>query len=182
MTRLFVALKIPGKVRNEIINLRNKAVIDYENYKWEPEEKIHLTLKFIGEVKDELTAPISDALNFVENYKSFNCSLTKFDFFYRDKRPKILWLGLDISNEINNLVHKINEEMAKFSIPAEKRAFNAHLTIKRLKGNEGNEFVKKFKEFKIPELNFIANEIMLVKSELLPSGSRYTEIKNFKLK
>lgn len=182
MIRLFVALKIPGEIRNEIINLRNKAVIYYEKYKWEPEEKIHLTLKFIGEVKEELITPISEALDFVEDYQIFNCSLTKFDFFYRDKKPKILWLGLDINKEINNLVYRINEEMAKFSIPAEKRNFNAHLTIKRLKGNEGNEFVKRFKEFKIPELNFIAGEIMLVKSELLPSGSRYTEIKNYKLK
>ncbi len=182
MTRLFVALKIPDEVRSKIIKLRNDAIINYVNYKWEPEEKIHLTLKFIGEVKDELKTPISSALSFVENYKSFNCRLTKFDFFYRDKKPKILWLGLDINNEINKLVFKINEEMTKYSIPIEKRKYYAHLTIKRLKGDEGSEFEKRFKDFNIPGVEFISNEVMLVKSELFSSGSRYTEIKNYKLK
>ena len=182
MIRLFIALKIPLEIRNEIVNLRNKAIVNHNDYMWEPEEKIHLTLKFIGDVKKELTEPILSALKFVEEYGSFSCSLKSFDFFYKDGEPKILWMGLDINNEIINLVTKINNELEKFFIAADKRKFKAHLTIKRLKGNEGIKFENSFKEFKVPEIKFKASEIALVKSELFPYGSKYSEIEIYKLK
>ncbi len=182
MIRLFVALKIPFNIRNEITSLRNKAFANYNQFKWEPEDKIHLTLKFIGEVKEELTEPIAKSLKFVESYDRFYCTLKNFCFFYNKNEPKILWMGLNIGNEIINLVEEINNELEKFSIPPDKRKFQSHLTIKRLKGNEGNNFVKSFKDFRVPEIRFYSGEIALYKSELFPSGSKYTEIENYKLK
>lgn len=43
-------------------------------------EKLHLTIKFIGDVDSELVSKISDELMFVEDYNSINCSFTKFGF------------------------------------------------------------------------------------------------------
>lgn len=182
MNRLFIALKIPGETREKIIKLRNEAFPNFLKFKWEPEDKIHLTLKFIGEVQEGLTEQIADKIKFVEEYNKFNCSLTNFGFFYKQKEAKILWMGLSTSNQIIELVKKLNDELEKFSIPSEKRKFQSHLTIKRMKGDEGIGFVNSFKQFKIPEIKFVAGEVILVKSELLPTGSKYTEIKSYTLK
>ena len=57
-------------------------------------EKIHLTLKFIGDVEEDLVDKIAESLSFIEKYNSFELSLTKFGFFFRDNNPKILWIGL----------------------------------------------------------------------------------------
>jgi len=182
MTRLFVALKIPLDIRETIIKIRNNSVANPQKYKWEDKNKIHLTLKFIGEVKDELIQPIAGHILFIKEYKKINCTLNKFGFFYRDGKPKILWLGLDIDFEIYNLVERLNKELENFSIPAEHRKFKPHLTIKRLRGNEDEDFVNNFEKAIIPEINFTANEISLMKSELLPAGSKYEDLKIYNLK
>ncbi len=183
MIRLFIALKTPDEVRKKIIEFRNEALPDYRKYdKWEPEDKIHLTLKFIGEVKPELSEQIADHIKFVSEYEKFICSLTQFGFFYKQKAAKILWVGLSIDNLVFDLVNRLNEELEKFSIVPEKRKFHAHLTIKRLKGTEGQDFISSFERFKIPAYNFVSAEIALMKSELSPAGSKYTDIKIYNLK
>ena len=182
MPRLFIALKIPKDAREKIIALRNEAMPDFHKYKWEPVEKIHLTLKFIGEVKNELVEDITEAIRFLEDYESFNCKLTKFGFFYRYKNPAVLWMGLAVDKNIDNLVERLNEVLEKFSIKSEKRKFSAHLTIKRLKGNEEKDFVDCFERYKVPEVKFKAGEAVLMESDVSPSGSKYKEIKNFYLK
>ena len=189
MNRLFIALMIPGEIREKIISLRNKAIKNYNTFRWEPEEKIHLTLKFIGDVNDELTEPIINALKFVSDYNCFNCRLTRFGFFYkqgntgqRGRQARVLWVGLSLDDSIFRMVDKINKEFESLSIPSEKRKFRPHLTIKRLKGDEGENFINAFESFEIPEIQFNAGEIALIKSDLLPGGSKYTEIKKYKLK
>lgn len=182
MNRLFIALKIPKEIREKIISFRDEAIINPAAFRWEPEEKIHLTLKFIGDVKDELTEPIIESLNFIPGYNSFDCALTRFGFFYNLGQPKILWMGLSLNESIYQLVDKINKELEVFSIHTERKKFQPHLTVKRLKGDEGDTFIKSFESFKIPGIKFKAGEIALMKSDLLPKGSRYTEIKNYNLK
>ncbi|MGD1006027.1 MAG: RNA 2',3'-cyclic phosphodiesterase [Ignavibacteriaceae bacterium] len=182
MNRLFIALKIPKGIREKIISFRDSAIIDYRMYKWEPEEKIHLTLKFIGEVKEELTESIINSLKFVTDYNSFECRLTRFGFFYKRGQSRILWIGLSLNSYIDQLLEKINKKLEKFSIPAERRIFQPHLTIKRLKGDEGKNFIDSFESFKVPDIQFKAFEVVLMRSDLLPSGSKYTEIKKYNLK
>ena len=79
--RLFVSLNLPESITYKIIALRDSISAD-EKIKWEPKEKLHLTIKFIGDVDSELVSKISDELMFVEDYNSINCSFTKFGFFY----------------------------------------------------------------------------------------------------
>lgn len=182
-------MKIPGEIREKIVNLYNEAIKDSKLYKWETEEKLHLTLKFIGEVEKEISDSIINSLKFVSDYCSFNCNLTRFGIFYKQDRSgktgreaRVLWIGLSVSNQVNQLVEKINIELEKFSIPAEKRKFQPHITIMRLRGDEGSNFIESFENFRFPEVRFIANEIVLMKSDLLPKGSKYTEIKKYNLK
>jgi len=55
--RLFISLNIPDNMIEQIISLRDK-IFNNENIKWEPKEKLHLTIKFIGDVSDEITDKI----------------------------------------------------------------------------------------------------------------------------
>ncbi len=182
MIRLFIALNIPEDIRDRINSLRKEAEDKHDKLKWEPKEKLHLTLKFIGEVKKELVGEIAEELEFICNYRAINCRLTKFGFFYAHNEPRILWIGLHTDEIIYNLVEELNSRLEKFSIPREKKKFNSHISVLRIRGKTGEQFVESFKKFKIPDVEFTANEITLVKSELLPLGSRYTEIKKYNLK
>ena len=69
MIRLFVALIIPEEIKNQIIEIRKDIYSDEEKYRWEDNFKIHLTLKFIGDVENELLEPILQELSFLNNYQ-----------------------------------------------------------------------------------------------------------------
>ena len=183
MTRLFVALEIPEHIRERISGLRKEAVIESsKDLNWEPREKIHLTLKFIGGVDDQLVDLISDSLAYLEQYEKISCKLTGFGFFFRNGIPKILWIGLWVDSILFNIVEELNNKLTKFDITAEDRKFRPHLTLLRIKKRFPEEWVSRFKSFLIPEINFTSDSILLIKSELLPESSRYTVIKKFNLK
>lgn len=183
MIRLFVALKIPDAVLNRIMEIKKNILKNSEEkYNWEKKEKIHLTLKFIGDVQNDNVEPIAEELNFIENYTRLNFSLDCFGFFFKNNSPKILWIGLSENPKVIKLVEEINNRLKKFKIPAEEREFKSHLTLLRIKNKVSKNFINQFKNYKIPEINFLAEEAALIKSRLLQKGSVYTEIKNYKLK
>lgn len=182
MTRLFAALEIPDEIRENISTLRDEAAGNLTDLKWEPGEKIHLTLKFIGEVKDEEVENISASINFLEEFNKIECKLTRFGFFFRRGIPQVLWIGLRVESILFNIVEQLNIKLTEFGIPAEKRKFKPHLTLLRIKKRFPEEWVSKFNSFIIPEINFTCDSILLIKSELLPESSKYTVIKKFNLK
>jgi 2'-5' RNA ligase len=181
MIRLFVALKIPEKIKVQLFKICSQLVTDASFYKWELKDKIHLTLKFIGEVEENLLPLISTELDFVKNYRSFHFNISRFGFFFRDNRPKILWAGLKTDDSIFKLVEELNKRMEIFNIEPERREFKSHLTLLRIKSNLDNNFMNNFKNYQFDNLNFKANEIALVKSELSRTGAQYTEINNYEL-
>jgi 2'-5' RNA ligase len=180
MIRIFIALNIPENVKNTLIELRDS--IAGANYKWENKEKLHLTLKFIGEILESDLEKIISELSFLENYSALDCSITNFGFFYRENNPSILWVGLNIDNTILDIIDKIESTLEKFSIRKEKRKFHPHLTLLRIKKNPGSSFINSFKNFKFEPITFKTNSISIYKSELFTTGSVYQEIKNYKLK
>jgi 2'-5' RNA ligase len=181
MTRLFVALNIPEELKEKIIVLRNSVIPNPFYYKWETPDKIHLTLKFIGEIEDNLVKEIEAGLVFISGYKPFNCILNKFGFFFSRGKPVILWLGFIINEEIFDLVRELNERLVQFGIEQEKRKFKPHLTLMRIKKNLDKNFIYSFENCKLPEIKFTADSVSLIKSELHPDKSKYTKIKNYNL-
>jgi 2'-5' RNA ligase len=181
MNRLFISLNLPDNIIRQIIGLRDKICLE-KNIKWEATEKLHLTIKFIGDVSDEMMDVISNELLFVNSYQSIKCSFNKFGFFYRDAKPFILWAGLIVDETLFNLIAELNIRLEKLSVPIEHRKFNPHITILRIKNDPGINFVNNFKNFTFEPILFTTNSITLYKSILHSEGSKYFEIKNYKLK
>ena len=181
MIRLFTALIIPDEIKQVLLSTCHSLVESPVKFRWENPDKIHLTLKFIGEVDQELIKPIKDELAFTEKFKHFDCSISKFGFFFRDSEPKILWVGLNTDERIHTLVEELNRRLSIFSIPVEKRKFKPHLTMLRLKRNPGEEFIQKFKEHSFEKKNFELKTFALIRSELFQTGAKYSEIKKYNL-
>lgn len=53
MNRLFISLNLPNEIIDRLIKIR-QSVWDFNNLNWEPYEKLHLTIKFIGDVSSEI--------------------------------------------------------------------------------------------------------------------------------
>lgn len=182
MIRLFIACKIPQEIIEDLLATCKKIAPDQEEHRWETLLKIHLTLKFIGEVEETILEEICKEIEFIENYEGFEFSVTQFGFFFRDNQPKILWAGLETHKSIYNLVEELNRRLSRFSIPIEKRKFKPHLTLLRVKFNPGGEFINNFKHYSFDNYKFASKEIALVESRLLKTGAQYIDIKKYKLK
>lgn len=182
MIRLFIALKIPDEIKDKIFDYCFDASENPSQYKWEAKDKIHLTLKFIGDVKDELLPEIINEIEFVKNYFSFNCTISKFGFFFRDNEAKILWCNFETDDSVISLVEELNSRLRKFNIDVEKRKFKGHLTLLRIKKRVNEIFIQRFKEYKFNAIKFESNQIELIQSVLNPTGSEYKVLKIYELK
>lgn len=182
MIRLFIALKIPEEIKDKLFSYCFDASENPSRFKWEAKEKIHLTLKFIGDVKEELLPGIIDEIEFVKSYSTFKFTISKFGFFFRNKEAKILWCNLDTDDSLVLLVAELNKRLGKFGIEVEKRKFKGHLTLLRIKRTVNEKFVQSFKEYKFDPVSFKTNQVALIQSVLKLTGSEYRVLKIYELK
>ena len=182
MIRLFVALLIPDEIKSVIFEHCYTVVENQMDYNWEDQNKVHLTLKFIGEVKEELLPNIINGIEFVKDYSTFNCSISNFGFFFRSNEPRILWCNLDTDDTLISLVDELNKKLKKLNIEAETRKFKGHLSLMRIKRKVKEDFIQSFKQYKFSPIKFVANEIALIQSFLKPTGSEYKILKKYELK
>ena len=94
--RVFVALNLPKKERERIHRatrlLRDQAL----PVRWVGADKYHLTLKFLGEVRNDLLERIGEILAHVAaGSPSFSADLSGFGAFPTIRRPRVLWLGIE---------------------------------------------------------------------------------------
>lgn len=181
MIRLFVALEIPTDAKNKLFEIRKTICDDDLNFRWEKSEKLHVTLKFIGDVEEELLTEIKDELEYLNSYPRLNSTIENFGFFFRNGIASILWASLKLDPCIKEIVEKLENSFEKYGIKKEKREFKPHLTLLRLKKDPGKNFINKFKEFNFEPIKFQSDKITLFKSELSKSGSKYFEIKTYHL-
>lgn len=181
MIRLFVALEIPQEAKDKLFEIRRTVCDDELNFRWEKPEKLHLTLKFIGDVKEEILPAIRSELEYLTEYPQIEGMIENFGFFFRNGIANILWASLNLGSGIIEIIEMLENSFIKYGIQKEKRKFKPHLTLLRIKKDPGQDFINKFKEFNFEPIKFQSDKIILFKSELSKSGSKYFEIKTYHL-
>lgn len=182
-SRLFISLEIPEYIQEEIITLRQEIYgVGTERIRWEREEKLHITLKFLGEIDPTLESKICSALqSVVAKYQSLHLEFSKFGLFLRHGIPSILWIGLENNDLLNSIQRDIDNQLSRLNIKKDKHRFKAHITILRLKGRENMEQINNFLDYPLENLQFTSKKINLMKSQLLPTGSVYSVVKSFNM-
>lgn len=181
--RSFIALEIPNDSLSEILKIRDEKIGETENIKWEGKEKLHLTLKFLGDIDSEMIGPYSKSLEKITDaYESLNLSFSEFGVFKRRNELKILWVGLKNNPKLFQMVDEIESSFAEFGFEKERRNFKSHITLLRFRGQENSEKIVSLTHVKLPVIEFKANKVTLFESKLLPGGSVYRSLKNFYLK
>jgi 2'-5' RNA ligase len=186
--RLFFAVtlseEIIARVTDVQLNLR-KAIGD-EGVKWTRPEQFHYTLRFLGEQpapKAHIAVEVAQAL--AADCQEFDFSLSGIGAFPNMQRPSTLWVGASAGVEpLTNLANLLEWRLQRAGFRKESQAFNAHLTISRIKGYAGEmAAVKTLKTADVGELGTIRlDRFVLMQSALKPTGSEYTIVEEFRLK
>ncbi len=179
--RLFIALELPREAK-EFIYEKLRGIDPKESVKWESLGKLHVTLKFLGETRQDKTEKILTVLGkFVANKQPLEMELVKFGFFKRNGTPKILWAGFSENKRLEKYFAELDEKLSELGFATEKRTFRPHVTLKRLKGNENKIIIEKFLTLRFEPFRFSSDTVTLFKSDLKPTGAVYKALEKFKL-
>lgn len=182
MIRIFIALEIPRDIIDEIILIRNELVPTYVRIKWESIEKLHVTLKFLGETEQEYIEKIFTSIEQLsKKYQKFDLQLDRFGFFKSNSLPRILWAGLKENFELENFVKEIDILCSEFGFEKEKRKFKPHITMLRIKNESLIKEINSLDNYRLPQLKFFGNKITMFQSVLTKGGSIYKPIKSLLL-
>lgn len=185
--RLFCAIELPQEIRARAAAYMARLREDAPDVRasWEREEKLHLTLKFFGDTEESRLEHLTEALQRAASViNSFALSLQGTGAFPPSGLPRVLWLGVtDSYAGLDKLHRQLEDECASVGFARERKRFHPHLTIARLRSGEGaKRLAGLHKAMKFESQSFRVAEIALIKSELLPQGSRHTAISHHKLK
>jgi 2'-5' RNA ligase len=185
--RLFCAIELPQEIRARAAGYMSRLREDAPDARasWEREEKLHLTLKFFGDTEESRVERLSGALERAASViNPFELSLEDTGAFPPHGLPRVLWLGVtDSSGRLDELHKRVEDECASAGFAKERKRFHPHLTIARLRSPEGaRRLAGLHKALKFEAQSFRVAEIVLIKSELLPQGSRHTKLSSHELK
>ncbi len=175
--RSFIAIDLPPDIKSSIDRLINVLSADSRGIRWVPAENIHLTLKFLGDVREDLVPEIVDRLTrIVKNYQTFGISIRGAGAFPNLRNPNVLWVGIESSDRLEALFTEIDLSLSEIGFEREGRKFSPHLTIGRVKDRRGIDPVaKELATYKDAIFGTIeVHEILLMKSVLKPSGAEYS--------
>ena len=127
MIRLFVGIGLPGELRRRMALIQTGV----EGAKWVPEENIHLTLRFIGEVAEDVAGDAADALAMVRA-PLFALTVDGAGHFESRRRVRALWLGIARSGALTPLRERIESALVRAGLAPERRKYKPHITIARL--------------------------------------------------
>lgn len=179
MLRLFIAIPTPASILPSLSATREALRESRAEVKWEQTEKLHCTLKFLGDTKEELVTSITDSLSriatatppFAVRYAGVGCFPSRRD-------PRIIWAGMeDNGGQIKTLFEVIETAMSALGFESERRAFHPHVTLGRVKGSRRiGELLETMETITLQSPPVTIQEIELVKSVLKPSGSEYATV------
>jgi len=179
--RLFVAIEIPGEIRNTLAEFLKELRAVAPQAKWVRPENMHVTLKFLGETGPAKVGPIVKVLDGVRNGQPVTLEFRGLGYFPNEKRPRVFWAGMEASANLKTLAGEADQGLHRLGFALEDRAFTPHLTLARfdppglpakLGPTAAANWSRSFGSFTVREFH-------LIESKLKPAGAEYTTVQTF---
>ena len=134
MHRLFVALRPPAPIRSALTEI----MAGVPHARWQDDDQLHLTLRYIGEVERPVAEDIAMALARVRG-RAATVALSGVGVFDTRGRVDTLWAGVSPAGALARLHAKIDHALVGIGLRAESRAYRPHITVARLARGSGDE-------------------------------------------
>jgi 2'-5' RNA ligase len=189
--RTFLAIDLPDSIQAQlrITSEALRRLMPSEAVRWVKPESIHLTIKFIGEVQPdlvekivELATPVTDAV------EPHTLTLSGLGAFPHGRKPRVIWLGFEeVPPPLLKLQQGLEASFATIGIAPEKRSFNPHLTLGRLRRGADRRQIEAvagvLAGYHVGTLGQVtATRLTLFESKLGPQGAAYRALHHFEFK
>ena len=159
--RLFIAINLSEPMRAALVRAQNELHDHGVRGSYTPEENLHLTLAFLGEVPD--AGPVLEALSPV-SFTAFELCLEGMGRF-----GDLCWAGIRESAPLAALARRVRHALAESGVPFDRKRFSPHITL--LRGARGS-----MPEIRLGSASMTVDTVALMRSDLGKNGRIYTEL------
>lgn len=124
MIRLFAALAIPTDVGRGLQARQNGV----ENARWRPLEALHVTLRFFGEIRQDVARDLDTELLRVQA-RPFEITLEGAGAFGEGADINAVWAGVAPNPELSHLAEVCETAARRAGLKPEKRRYRPHVTL-----------------------------------------------------
>ena len=175
--RIFVAADLSREIKDYLFDLQKE--FKEAKITWVSKKNLHLTLKFIGDIKEDKLDQIKEELSKIK-FNKFKVNLGKLGFFPNQKNPNVIWVSLEPEEAIIELQQKVDE--ALLTVISSEQKFQSHLTLGRVKQiRREKDFQESIEKIQIQPLEFEISSFKLFQSELTRAGPKYIELHDVNL-
>jgi RNA 2',3'-cyclic 3'-phosphodiesterase len=176
MLRLFVGIAFPPELKLRLSLLYTGV----QGARWVDPGNFHLTLRFIGEITEDVAGEVDEALAGVKAAR-FTLQLAGTGVF-GGRRPHALWVGVERSPELVRLRDRIEQALMRIGLEPEPRKFAPHVTLARLRDPELDtlgQFLATTAQFRADPLP--VDHFSLIASVSTKAGSVYEDQADYPL-
>ncbi len=185
LVRLFLAIDPGDGFRRQVLDNIETIRASSSGIRWVRDEKLHVTLSFLGETDEARIPEISDvAIRAAQQHAPFTVAVQGAGVFPDWRRLRVVWFGLRDHGQLAALAQDLREVRTVLALPPD-RPFRAHLTIGRATGPLSAEQKRSLSQALAPfkgSYPFDVSRVTLMRSTLSRAGSDYSEIASFPLR
>lgn len=141
-------------------------------------DRLHVTLKFLGDISPELISQLGDAIRGIANaHSAFNLRIRGLGAFPNVRRPTVVWAGLENGETLVNMAAELDKRLKPLGISQERRKYQPHLTLARVRSKPPAELAALLDELATEDFGVVSiDSLELMQSDLGPEGPRYTTL------
>jgi 2'-5' RNA ligase len=177
--RTFVAVFPPQRVREALFRAARDLPAS-NAFRLIGPEKLHITLKFLGNVAEDDLIRVEQALEQLRGrHEPFEVSTSGFGAFPSEKKARVLWAGVgDGSGPLRAVAQSVDDLLEPAGFEREKRPYMPHLTLGRARG-QGAKLAGESVD--PPALRFSVSSVDLVESVPGKGGVTYSVLETYSL-
>jgi len=181
--RTFVAIPIPAAWEEYLAGVSRDLADQVHGVSWVRPGNLHMTVRFLGDLGESGAARVGDAVaRGAAGAEAPLAELGRLGGFPSLDRPRVVWVGIARGEpELLALGRRVNVAIDSAGFDRADKPFRPHLTLGRVReGARGLEALRGYAP-PPPPPGALLDRIVVMKSDLHPSGSRYTALREVRL-
>ncbi len=177
--RLFIAIELSDLVKSMLKSAQTGLRPLGDGVRWVPPELLHLTLKFLGDVRDHDVPSVCDAVSCIASGTApFSMTVESCGCFPERGPVRIVWAGIrEEDGELARCAAAIDGELEALGFPREARAFSPHVTIGRVREDRtAGRLRAAVASARLSATKQVVGSMAVMSSELSPKGPTYAVV------
>ena len=182
--RAFFAVNLSDNTKSRIAEAIRATGIDNPPWRWVARDNFHVTLKFLGRVSDEHATGLAEVVSEAcRSIQPFSVTVGELGGFPNLKCPRVLFYRIvDGARQLARLAERVDESLSTAGVERERRAFQAHVTVARIKTPPDRYLSALLAEAPaVSGAREVVSSVTLMESQLGRQGAQYHSLKEIAL-